>query len=32
MRSEPLRMWICAEMQEEDSDPGNWEKIVAIIQ
>ena len=30
MRSEQLRMWIRAAMQEEEPDPGNWEKVVAI--
>ena len=32
MRSENLRMWLCAETQEKDPKPINWEKVVAIIQ
>ena len=32
MRAEHLRMWICAETQEEDPDPGNWGKVTTIIQ
>ena len=32
MRSKQPRMWICAAKQEEDPDPGNWEKVVTIIQ
>ena len=32
MRYEHLRMWICAETQEEDPDPGNWGKVFTIIQ
>ena len=25
-------MWLCAMMQEEHPEPGNWEKVVSIIQ
>ena len=32
MRDEHLRMWLHAEIQKEDPDPGNWEKVVSIIQ
>ena len=32
MRAEHLWMWICAATREEDPKPGNWEKVVAIIQ
>ena len=32
MRAGHLRMWLCAETREEDPDPGNLEKVVAIIQ
>ena len=32
MRAEHLRMWICAEIREEDPNLGNWEKVVSIIQ
>ena len=32
MRAEHLRMWLCTAMREEDPDPGNWEKVVSIIQ
>ena len=32
IREEYLRMWHRAAKQEEDPDPGNWEKVVALIQ
>ena len=32
MRAEHLRLWFCAAKQEEHPDPGNWEKVAAIIQ
>ena len=32
MRAENLRMWLRAAMWEKNSDPENWEKVVAIIQ
>ena len=32
MRAEHLRMWLRAAMQDKTPDPGNWEKIFAIIQ
>ena len=32
MRYEHLRMWIRTAMREEDPDPGNWDKVVSIIQ
>ena len=32
MRAEHLRMWLRAATQEIYPDPGNWEKVVAIIQ
>ena len=32
MRDEHLRMWICAETQEDDPDPGKWGKVITIIQ
>ena len=32
MRAKHLRMWLCNATQEEDPDPENWEKVVAIIQ
>ena len=31
IRSKHLRMWLCTATREEDPDPGNWEKVVAII-
>ena len=31
MRAEHLRMWLRAMTREERLDPGNWEKVVAII-
>ena len=32
IRDKHLRMWLCAATGEEDPDPGNWEKVIAIIQ
>ena len=32
MRDEHLRMWLCAETQEEDPDPKKWGKVITIIQ
>ena len=32
MRSKHLRIWLCTATREEYPDPGNWEKVVAIIQ
>ena len=32
MRAEHLWMWLRAATREEDPKPGNWEKVVAIIQ
>ena len=32
MRAEHLMMWHPAEKREENHNPGNWEKVVAIIQ
>ena len=32
MKVEHLRMWHHAETREKDPDPGNWEKVVALIQ
>ena len=32
MRVEHLRLWLCVAKREEHPDPGNWEKVVAIIQ
>ena len=32
MRSKHFRMWNCATKWEKNPDPGNWEKVIAIIQ
>ena len=32
MRAENLKMWLCAETWEEYPNPGNWEKVLSIIQ
>ena len=32
MNAKLLRMWHCTVKQEENPDPGNWEKVIAIIQ
>ena len=32
MRSKHFRMWHCATKWEKNPDPGNWEKVIAIIQ
>ena len=32
MRPKHLMMWLCAEIQEEYPDLGNWDKVVFIIQ
>ena len=32
MRVKHLRMWLCVATQEEEPDPGNWEKVFNIIQ
>ena len=32
MRAEHLRMLLQTEMREEHPDPGNWEKVVDIMQ
>ena len=32
MRAENLKMWLCAATWEEDPNPGNWEKVLSIIQ
>ena len=31
MRAKHFRMWLHAAMQEEDPNPGNWDKFVVII-
>ena len=31
MRAKHIRLWLCAATREEDPDPRNWEKVVAII-
>ena len=31
MRSKHLMMWLCAEIQEEYPDLGNWDKVISII-
>ena len=32
MRAEHFRMWLFTVKWEEDPDPGNWEKVITIIQ
>ena len=32
MRAKHLKMWLRTARQEEEPNPGNWEKVVAIIQ
>ena len=32
MRAKHLRLWLRAAKREEHPDPGNWEKVIAIIQ
>ena len=32
MKAEHLRMWHRSAKREEDPDPGNWDKVVALIQ
>ena len=31
MRSKHLRLWLLVARREEHPEPGNWEKVVAII-
>ena len=31
MRDKHLRLWLCAEKQEEHPNLGNWENVIAII-